>query len=181
MVATAAMVVSSLGYALHHQLCVILFAHGGQPLEKTDRRPDFLVAVIAPGRHAGHLDAVFDGPEKLGRGVKLSGLRKIRRRGIETPRDVAPGNAGRAVADGAMGRKMLDTDDLLRRIVEPRRGLDAGRVHFDRTSARRLQKPTCYRRMRLGGSNVVKAGIECGEAAKQHDKSGDEDGGDDAH
>ena len=53
----------------HHQFGVVLLTHAEQFLQKRDRRPKVLVAVIVPRRHARHLDAVLQGPEQLRRRV----------------------------------------------------------------------------------------------------------------
>jgi len=132
------MLVAASGYARHYELGVIRLAHAGQLFEKCDDRPKLLVAVVAPGRHAGHLDAVLEDPEKLGGAAEQNGFCQIRWRGIEAPRDVALRYAWCAVAGGAMRRKMLDADKHVCRIIQPQRRGDAGRMHFDRVEASRI-------------------------------------------
>src|SRR3954470_6500631 len=62
--------------ALHHrltdQLAILLLGHAdAEFLQKPDGRPDFIVAVVGPGRHARHLDAILDDPEQLGRCISV--------------------------------------------------------------------------------------------------------------
>ena len=56
-VIAVARMVAAMGHARDHQAGIVLLFHARQLFEEADRRPDLLVAVIAPGRHAGHLDA----------------------------------------------------------------------------------------------------------------------------
>ena len=42
-----------------------------QLLDKRNGCPDYFITVIAPGRYAGHLDAVLDDAEELGWGVEV--------------------------------------------------------------------------------------------------------------
>jgi hypothetical protein len=84
-----AMLVAASGYARHYELGVSRLAHAGQLFEKCDDRPKLLVAMVAPGRHAGHLDAVLEDPEKFGGAVEQRGFCQIRGRGIEALLQVA--------------------------------------------------------------------------------------------
>src|SRR6516162_9112081 len=106
-------------YVGHDKLSVVLLAHARQLLEKTDCCPQLFVTVIAPGRHAGHFDAVLKDPEELGGSVDRRRCSKVRRWWIKPLRNVALGHTGRAVADGAMRCVVIDADDDLRRVVEP--------------------------------------------------------------
>src|SRR5215469_891553 len=85
---------AAMRHARHHQVGILLFAHARQLLEKADSRPQLVIAVIAPGRHAGHLDAVLKDPEKLAGIVDRRRFSKVRRRGIKPVRNVAFGDAG---------------------------------------------------------------------------------------
>src|SRR6516164_3519587 len=142
-VATAVMVVVAMRHARHHELGIVLVTHVRQLFEKRDSCPQLFVAVIAPGRHAGHLDAVLDDPEQLGWSVERRGFGKIWRWRIKASRDVALRDARRAVADGAMRCVMLNAHKNLRRVIEPGRHSDAGRLRLDRAGARSLEKPGC--------------------------------------
>ena len=62
-----AAVMAAMRRARDHELGIVLLGHIGELLQKTDRRPQLVVAVIAPGWHAGHLDPVFEDPEQLRR------------------------------------------------------------------------------------------------------------------
>src|SRR6516162_8931171 len=106
-------------HARHHQAGILPLAHARQLFDKGDRRPQLVVAVVAPARHPGYFDVVLDDPEQLGRAVERRGFGQIRWRRIKTLCNVAPGHTGRAVADGAMRRVMPDAGDELGRIVEP--------------------------------------------------------------
>jgi len=57
------MTVPTLRPALRDQLCVVLFGHPWQLSNESNCRPKLVVVVIAPGRHAGHFDPMFDDPE----------------------------------------------------------------------------------------------------------------------
>ena len=70
---------AALRHARHDELGVLLLCHSGEFLDKCHGRPQFVVSVIAPGRHAGHLDAVLDDPEKLAGAVECRGFAEIRR------------------------------------------------------------------------------------------------------
>src|SRR5215469_12580253 len=118
---TAIMAMAAICHARHHSFGVVLLAHARQLFEKANGCPQLLVTVIVPGGHAGHLDAVLDGPEKFGGVVELCCFGEIRGRGIKASRNVALRHAWRAVTDRAMGRVMLDADEYVRRIVEPGR------------------------------------------------------------
>jgi hypothetical protein len=54
-VITADVVVATVRNGCHSELGVVLLAHAGQLLQESYRRPQLLVAVIAPRRHPGHL------------------------------------------------------------------------------------------------------------------------------
>src|SRR5215472_6771268 len=110
--------VTAVGHARHQEPGVLLLGHRGQLFKKADRCPDFLVTMIAPGRHAGHFDAVLDDPEQLGRTVGLHGFCQVRRRWIKAAPDIAFRHAWRAMANRAMCRIMLEAHYDLRRIVE---------------------------------------------------------------
>src|SRR5215831_8549302 len=154
-------------HARHDKPGVVLLAHARQLLEKADGCPQFVITVIAPGRHAGHLDTVLQDPEKLGGIVDRRRFSKVRRRRIKTSRNVALGDTGRAVADGAMRRVMLDADDELRRIVDSGRHGDAGRLRLDRADARHLIEPAGHAPVRRRRSDVVPAGINHNAGAKR--------------
>ena len=102
-----AAVMAAMCHAFHHQLGIVLLGQIGELLQKTDRRPQFIIAVIAPRRHAGHLDPVFQNPEQLRRGVHAGCMCEIRRLRIEAFRDVAFGDTRRTVADGAVRGEVL--------------------------------------------------------------------------
>ena len=51
-----AMVMAATRHARHHELGVVLLAHPGRLVHKRDGGPELLVAMVAPGRHASHLD-----------------------------------------------------------------------------------------------------------------------------
>ena len=72
------MVPAAMGHACHHKIGVVLLAHPRQLFKKPDRCPQLVIAVIAPGGHAGHLDAVLDDPEKLGGAIERRGFGQIR-------------------------------------------------------------------------------------------------------
>jgi hypothetical protein len=55
----------------HYKPRIVLLAHVRQLFEKRDRRPQLHVAVIGPGRHAGHFDGVLDDPEELAVAVEF--------------------------------------------------------------------------------------------------------------
>jgi hypothetical protein len=74
--------------------------------------------VIAPRRHAGHLDPVFEDPEQLGRGVMAGCMGEIGGLRIEAFRNVAFGDTRCAVADGAMRCEMFGADQKLGGTVE---------------------------------------------------------------
>jgi hypothetical protein len=57
--AAAMMMMAAMPHARHHEPGVVLLAQARQLLDKRDDCPKLLVAVIDPGRHAGHLDAVL--------------------------------------------------------------------------------------------------------------------------
>ena len=144
------MLVAASGYARHYELGVIRLAHAGQLFEKCDDRPKLLVAVVAPGRRAGQLDAVLEDPEKLGRAAGQSGFCQIRGRGIEA-RAMSPfGTPGAPWQAALCAAKMLDADKHVYRIIEPQRRGDAGRVHFDRAETSRIDDPRRDRRVRSG-------------------------------
>src|SRR6516164_2286904 len=66
-------------YVGHDKLSVVLLAHARQLLEKTDCCPQLFITVIAPGRHAGHFDAVLKDPEEFGGSVDRRRCSKVRR------------------------------------------------------------------------------------------------------
>ena len=101
-------VVTAMCEARHDELGVVLLAHARQFFDEGHGRPEFLIAMITPAPHSRHLDPVFEDPEELGGAIELGGLGEIRRLRIETFGDCAPRDTGRAVANGAMGGKMLD-------------------------------------------------------------------------
>src|SRR6266850_4869695 len=105
-------------HALNDESGVLLRRHSRQLAQEGDGRPDLLIAVISPSRHAGHLDAVLDDPEHLAAAIELCRNRKVGRRGVKAVGDVALGDAGCAVAHGAMRREMLDTHRDFRRVVQ---------------------------------------------------------------
>src|SRR5215469_923275 len=88
MVASARVMVAAMRDARHDKFGVVLLAHARQLFEKCDRCPQLVVTVIAPGRHAGHLDTVLKDREKLGGAVQGRGCGEIGRRGIKAARDV---------------------------------------------------------------------------------------------
>src|SRR6476469_5734331 len=60
--------VSACGHRVRHacpnELAILLLGHAiAEFLQKRDRGPDLFIAVIRPGRHARHLDAILDDPE----------------------------------------------------------------------------------------------------------------------
>ena len=57
------MMMPTLRSARREQLGKVLFGHTRQLSNESNSRPKLIVGVIAPGRHAGHLDPVFDDPE----------------------------------------------------------------------------------------------------------------------
>jgi hypothetical protein len=70
-------VVRHVFHGIHLDLPRIVFrAHAQQGAEEGDSGPNLLVAVIGPGRHAGHLDAVSPGGTPGL--VKSSGRRPVR-------------------------------------------------------------------------------------------------------
>src|SRR5215469_12213845 len=79
---------AAMRHARHNQTGILLLAHARQLLEKGDRCPQLVIAVIAPGRHSGHLDALLDDPEQLGRAVERRGFGKVRRRRTKTSRNI---------------------------------------------------------------------------------------------
>src|SRR5262249_51606315 len=127
----AAVVRRAMRHARHHEPGVVLLAHTRQLLDKRDGRPQLLVAVIAPGRHPSHLDAVFEDPEQLGGTIKLCGFGEIWRLRIKTASDVALGHTGCATANGAMCREMLEAHGDVRRVVKVPRDMDTGRMRLD--------------------------------------------------
>jgi len=164
----------------HHEPRIFLLAHCRQFPDERHGGPELRVAVIAPGRHPGHLDAVLDDPEKLGGAVKRRGFGKVRRRWVKTSGDIAARHPGRAVTDGAVRCEMFDRHRDVRRVVEARRDLDSGRVGLDRADAGGFYHPAGDWPMQRGCRHVVNAGSDHGEAAQQRKNSGDEDGGDEA-
>src|SRR3954453_12576840 len=82
--ATAWMLMATMGHVLHNQLCVFLSRHSGEFFEKSDSGPDLLVGMVCPGWHPGHLDAVFDNPEHFGVGEMDARMRQVGRCGVET-------------------------------------------------------------------------------------------------
>ena len=131
MVVSAGVMMRAVRYVGRDKLSVILLAHARQLLEKTDCRPQLIVTVVVPGRHAGHFDTVLKDPEQLGWSVERRGFGKIWRRRIKASRDIALRDARRAVADRAMRRVMLNADKDFRRVIEPGRHNNAGRLCFD--------------------------------------------------
>lgn len=102
-----------------------------------DQIPDLLVGNDrAPGRHAGHLDAVLDDPEPLGRRPVERDLRKGRRFRPHVAGHVRPLASRRAMADGAFGRVGLHA--LLRDPLRPDRGHDDLRRRRTRPSSRAI-------------------------------------------
>src|SRR6516164_7219912 len=168
------MMPAAVGQACHHQTGVLLLGHPGQLFKKRYGRPQLLVAVIAPGRHAGHLNAMLDDPEQLGRRVEGRGFGKIRRRRIKAAPDIALGHAGRAVADGAMCRIMLDADKDLGGIIKPGRDRNAGGMRLDRVHARRLDDCAGDGPMRRRCGNVIHAGIDNRRGPEHNQKRGNE-------
>src|SRR5207248_10928524 len=74
-----------------------------QLLEECDHRPDFLIRHFdaREARHAGHVDAVLDHPEKLARLTRADDLLEIGRIGAQPFRQFCPFDARRAMAVGA--------------------------------------------------------------------------------
>src|SRR3982750_4424593 len=59
-------------HACPNELAILPLRHAAAEfLQKCNRGPDFLVAVISPGRHARHLDAILDDPEQLERCISM--------------------------------------------------------------------------------------------------------------
>src|SRR5690349_2741964 len=129
------MVMAAMRHVRHHKHRIVLLADVRQLFDKCHRGPQLRVAVIAPGWHAGHLDAVLDDPEQLGGAVQRRGFGQIRWRWIKALGDVAARHAGRAVTDGAMRPEMLDAHRDVHRVIEARRDLDGRRVRLDRADA----------------------------------------------
>jgi hypothetical protein len=92
------MVMAAMSPARHDELSVFLLRHSGELFDKSDGRPDLLIAVVSPSRHAGHLDAVLNNPEQLAVAVELRRNSKVGRCGIKAVGDVASGHAGCAVS-----------------------------------------------------------------------------------
>jgi hypothetical protein len=136
-----AAVMAAMRRARDHELGIVLLSHIGELLQKTDRRLQFIIAVIAPGRHAGHLDPVFQNPEQLRRCVMVGCMRKIGGLRVETTRDVAFGDTRRAVTHSAMRGEVLRSDEKFGGIIKAGGHLDAGGMKLDRARARRLQDP----------------------------------------
>lgn len=113
------------------QLGAALFGQPRQLSNESDCGPKLVIVVIAPGGHAGHLDPVFDDPEKLTRSIMFGGFGKIGRLRIKPDRDVALGHARSTVANGAMRRKMLGAGHEVGRIIESWRHGDADCVSPD--------------------------------------------------
>jgi hypothetical protein len=166
-------------HALHDELGVLLLCHAGQLADEGNRRPQLIVTVVCPGRHAGHLDTVLEDPEQFAIAVGARGHGEIRRLRIEPLGDVALGHAGRTVADGAMSREMLGAHRDPGRIIESGWCSDPGRMRLDRAHPRRLNHPVRDPPMGRGGADVIEAGIDEDRAADQDEGNSDGEGGED--
>jgi hypothetical protein len=121
-----AAVMAAMRHALNNKLGIVLLGHIGELFQKADGRPQLVVAVIAPGWHAGHLDPVFEDPEQLRRRVMVGCMDEIGGLWIEAICDVAFRDTRCAVADGAVRCEMFRADQQLCGIVEPGWHLDVG-------------------------------------------------------
>src|SRR4051812_36261955 len=70
------MMMPACGQGVRHtcsnELAILLLRHAAAEfLQKCNRGPDFVVAVISPGRHARHFDAILDDPEQRGRCISM--------------------------------------------------------------------------------------------------------------
>src|SRR6516162_11689052 len=83
------LVMAAMPHARHDQSGVLLLTHARELFEKGDRRPKFVVAVVGPGGHPRHFDAILQDPKHLGRAESRSRISKVRRLWIETRRNIA--------------------------------------------------------------------------------------------
>src|SRR6516165_5975359 len=162
--------VAPLSDARHDELSVFFRGHAWELLDESHGRPKLLVTVIAPGRHAGHADPVFENPKQFRRRVESRDFRKIGRLGIKSARNIAFWNARGAVANRAMGCEMFRADDEFGWVVELRRRLDPGGVSLDRADTHRVKDPARHRPMRIARGNIEDARINEDQPAN-NDKS----------
>lgn len=139
-----AAVMAAMRRAFHHEPGVNLLSHTRKFLDEGHGRPQLVIAVIAPGRHACHLDPVFEDPEELRRGVVVGCVGEIGGLRVEAMRDVAFGDPRCSVANGAVCCKMFRADQKLSGIVEPRWQLDAHGVKIDGARASSV-RPSAWR------------------------------------
>jgi hypothetical protein len=96
-------------HALHDELGVILLGHSGQLANEGNCRPEFVIAMVGPGRYAGQLDAVLENPEELAVALEFCRHRQDPEAGDEKP-GVPKGDIARGcpMADSAMSSEVFD-------------------------------------------------------------------------